>query len=177
MSGIELKLFKLFSFLSIAFSIWYSATLSPTIVSKSNIYAYISWLITGIISISMLAIIYRSNQTYNIDLIFFIYTIYGIISFSAIIYLYNMMVEGKSYNNSTIRNWRMVMSIMNILIMGLFGYSIYTDKGELVNETVKDTTKNKVVWTSLLFVIFITTSIILWYLVNSSVIHYSITDG
>jgi hypothetical protein len=177
MFSIEITIFKIFSLLSIIFSIWYLATLSPTVVTKTNIYAYISWLLTGIIAISILAILYGSNQTYNIDLIFFIYTIYGIISFFTIIYLYNMMVDGKSYNNTTIRNWRMVTSIMNILIMGLFGYCIYIDKSGLLNDTVKDTTKNHVVWASMLFVVFITTSIILWYLVNSSVIRYSITDG
>jgi len=87
------------------------------------------------------------------------------------------MVDGKSFNNITIRNWRIVMSIMNILIMGLFGYCIYTDKSGLINDSVKATTKNNVVWASLLFVVFITASIILWYLINSSIIKYSITDG
>jgi len=177
MSSIEIKFYIFFSILSVIFSIWYSVTLSPSVVTKTNIYTYISWLITGIIAISILAFIYKSNPTYNIDLIFFIYFIYGIISFSTIVYLYKLMVEGRSYNNSTIRNWRLVMSIMNILIMGLFGYCIYTDKSSLTNETVKDTSLNVVVFASTLYVIFITTSIIMLYLINSSVIRYSITDG
>ena len=87
------------------------------------------------------------------------------------------MVDGKSYNNSTIRNQRMVIGIMNILIMGLFGFCIYMDKDGLLNNTVKDTSKNRVVWASTMFVIFITTSIILWYITNSAIIRYSITDG
>lgn len=177
MFSIEITIFKIFSILSIIFSIWYSSTLSTSVVTKTNTYVYISWLITGVIAMSMLAIIYGANQTYNIDLIFFIYLIYSILSFSTIVYLYKIMVDGKSFNNITIRNWRIVMSIMNILIMGLFGYCIYTDKSGLINDSVKATTKNNVVWASLLFVVFITASIILWYLINSSIIKYSITDG
>ena len=177
MFSIEITIFKIFSILSIIFSIWYSSTLSPTIVTPTNIYVYISWLITGVIAMSMLAVIYGANQTYNIDLIFFIYIIYSILSFSTIVYLYKIMVDGKSFNNTTIRNWRMVIGIMNILIMGLFGYCIYNDKSGLVNDSVKSTTKNNVVGASFLFIIFITTSIILWYLINSSIVKYSITDG
>jgi len=62
-------IFTVFSLSGIAFTILYFFTLSPTIITQSNIYSHFAWLILGIISVLVMGQIYENNITNNITLL------------------------------------------------------------------------------------------------------------
>jgi hypothetical protein len=89
------------------------------------------------------------------------------------------MLDGKSFNNPVITNYRKVIGILNIVMFGLFFFSVYKDSN-LLNSPPPLSTNKLIIGNIAITVIYLVCMLISIYLlyVNSlSIITYSITDG
>ena len=171
--------FCLFSVISIIFTIIYISTLSSKVVTQTNIYCHFGWLIVGIISVLIMQQIYKNNLTNNVIFIVGLYILYVLLSLINLISFYKLMIDGKSFNNSSINNYRMVIGILNIIIFVLFFFSVYKDSNSL-SKSASLSIDNLIIGNiaiTVMYLICITSSIYLLYINTSSVMTYSITDG
>jgi hypothetical protein len=172
-------IFSVFSLSGIIFTLIYFFTLSSTVITQRNIFSQFAWLIFGIISVLVMGQLYENNITNNITFIVGLYILYAFLSLLNLIYCYKIMLDGKSFNNTVITNYRKVIGISNILIFLLFLFSGYKDSKSLTSSPPLSTDKliigNIVITIAYLACILI--SIYSLYVVTSSIITYSITDG
>jgi hypothetical protein len=173
--------FCVFSLTSIIFTIIYLSTLSPKVITQGNIISYYGWLIVGVISMLIMRQIYVNNITYNVTLIVTLYVLYAFSSLINLSYFYKIMMDGRSFNNNTINNYRMVIGILNIVIMVLFIFSVYKDNSTLSNSSLPYPSVNKLVIGNIaitfMYLVCIMASMILLYKTSSGIKTYSITDG
>lgn len=172
-------IFSIFSLLCILFTVIYLSTLSSTVITQRNIISNFGWLILGIISVLVMGQIYEHNITNNITFIVGLYILYAFLSLLNLIFFYKIMLDGKSFNNTVITNYRTVIGILNIVMFGLFFFSVYKDRISLSSTPPLSTDKliigNIVI--TVIYLVCMLTSIYLLYVNSSSIITYSITDG
>lgn len=172
-------IFSVFSLSGIIFTILYYFTLSPTTITQRNIYSQFAWLILGIISVLVMGQIYENNITNNITFIVGLYILYAFLSLLNLIFFYKIMLDGKSFNNTVITNYRKVIGISNILMFLLFLFSVYKDIKSLDSSPLLSTDKliigNIVI--TIAYLACMLTSIYFLYVISSSILTYSITDG
>jgi hypothetical protein len=171
--------FFVFSLIGIIFTIIYISTLSSKVVTKPNIISHFGWLIVGIISVLIMRKIYENNLSNNVNLIAGLYVLYALSSLINLIYFYNLMIDGKSFNNNTINNYRMVIGILNIVIFVLFFFSVYKDNNSLLSSSsvsINNLTIGNVAIT-IMYLICMVSSMYLLYENTYSIITYSKTDG
>jgi hypothetical protein len=170
--------FFVFSLTGIIFTIIYLSTLSPKVVSQSNITSYFGWLIFGIITVLVMYKIYENNISNNINLIVALYVLYASTSIFNLMYFYKKMIDGESFNNNAINNYRMVIGILNIVIFVLFSLSVYKDNNTV---TGSFTTSGKLIIGNIaltfMYLVCIGSSIYFLYVTTSSMQTYSVTDG
>ena len=171
--------FVVFSLTGIIFTIIYLSSLSDTVITKTNIISYFGWLIVGIITIISMGQIYEKNISRNISLIVGLYVLYAFLSLIILIHFYKIMMDGKSFNNKVIKNYRMAIGILNIAIFSLFGTTVFMDlrllrspeRINVGNLKIGNVTITLVYLTCMIF------SIYSLYVITSSISTYSITDG
>ena len=171
--------FVVFSLTGVIFTIIYLTTLSPSVITQSNIISHFGWLIVGIISIVSMGQMYEKNISHNISLIVGIYVLYAFLSLILLIHFYKIMLDGKSFNNAVIKNYRMAIGILNIAIFCLFGFTVYMDL-RLLGSPERVNAKNLKIGNVVITMIYLTCmifSIYSLYVINSSISTYSITDG
>jgi hypothetical protein len=171
--------FFVFSLTGVIFTIIYLLTLSPTVITQRNIISQFGWLILGIISVLLMGQMYENNITNNITLIVGLYILYAFLSLLNLIFFYKIMLDGKSFNNPVITNYRKVIGILNIVMFGLFFFSVYKDSN-LLNSPPPLSTNKLIIGNIAITVIYLVCmliSIYLLYVNSSSIITYSITDG
>lgn len=171
--------FSIFSLTSIFFTIIYLSTLSSSVITQRNIISHFGWLILGIISVLVMGQMYENNTSNNITLIVGLYILYAFLSLLNLIYFYKIMLDGKSFNDTVITNYRMIIGILNIVIFVLFNFSVYKDSKSLTNTPPLSADKliigNIVI--TVIYLVCMLLSIYLLYVNSSSIITYSITDG
>ena len=89
------------------------------------------------------------------------------------------MLDGKSFNNTVITNYRKVIGISNVLMFFLFLLSVYKDSKALTSSPPLSTDKLTIgnIVITMLYLTCMLTSIYFLYVISSSIITYSITDG
>ena len=89
------------------------------------------------------------------------------------------MLDGKSFNNTVITNYRKVIGISNVLMFFLFLLSVYKDSKALSSSPPLSTDKLTIgnIVITMLYLACMLTSIYFLYVISSSIITYSITDG
>lgn len=163
--------------MAIVFTTVYIASLSATTITQQNILSQFGWLVSGIITMIILGKIYEKNISNNITFIVGIYILYALLSLLNLIYFYNIMINGKSFNNSLMTNYRTIIGILNIVIFVLFAGSVYKDTSYLTaTPPPNGLTIGNIVITSI-YLACMLWSIYLLYLTSSSMLTYSITDG
>lgn len=161
----------------IVFTSLYIASLSATTITQRNILSQFGWLVSGIIVMVILGKIYEKNISNNITFIVGIYILYALLSLLNLMYFYNIMINGKSFNNSLMTNYRTIIGILNIVIFVLFAGSVYKDTSYLTTTPPPSgLTIGNIVITSI-YLACMLWSIYLLYLTSSSMLTYSITDG
>jgi hypothetical protein len=163
----------------VIFTVIYLSTLSSTAITQRNIISHFGWLILGIISVLIMGQIYEDNMTNNITFIVGLYILYAFLSILNLIFFYKIMLDGKSFNNTVITNYRTVIGILNIVMFGLFFFSVYKDRISL-SSTHPPSTDKLIIGNILITVIYLVCmliSIYLLYVNSSSILTYSITDG
>jgi hypothetical protein len=171
--------FSVFSLIGIIFTIIYLSTLSSKVITQSNIISHFGWLIVGVISVLVMNQMYENNASNNVVLIVGLYVLYAVLSLINLMYFYKIMLDGKSFNNNVINNYRMVIGILNIVIFVLFFFSVYKDSKSLTTSPplyVDNLIIGNIAIT-VMYLVCITASIYLLYVNSSSVVTYSITDG
>ena len=172
--------FCIFSLTSIIFTIIYLSTLSPKVITQGNIISHFGWLIVSVISMLIMRQIYENNITHNVTFIVGLYVLYALLSLLNLSYFYKIMMDGRSFNNNTINNYRMVIGILNIVIMVLFLFSVYKDNSILSNSSPYTSVNNLLIGNiaiTIMYLVCITASIYLLYENSSGIKTYSITDG
>jgi hypothetical protein len=173
------RIFFVFSLIGIIFTIIYLTTLSSTVITQTNIISHFGWLIVGIISVIIMGQMYENNITYNITLIVGLYILYAFMSLINLIHFYKIMLDGKSFNNTVIKSYRMTIGIINIVIFVLFGFTLFMDIRLLGNPQNINNEKLKIgnVVITIIYLVCMILSIYLLYSTTSKIITYSITDG
>jgi hypothetical protein len=122
---------------------------------------------------------YENNITYNITLIVGLYILYAFMSLINLIHFYKIMLDGKSFNNTVIKSYRMVIGIINIVIFVLFGFTLFMDIRLLGNPQNINNEKLRIgnVVITIIYLVCMILSIYLLYSTTSKIITYSITDG
>ena len=171
--------FSVFSLTGILFTIIYLSTLSSTVITQRNIISHFGWLILGIISVLVMGQLYENNISNNITFIVGLYILYAFLSLLNLIYFYKIMLDGKSFNNTVITNYRIIIGILNIVMFMLFYFSVYKDSKSLTSSPPLSPDKliigNIVI--TVIYLVCMLSSIYLLYVNSSSIITYSITDG
>lgn len=163
--------------MGIVFTSIYLTSLSSTTVTQRNVISQIGWLVSAIITMIILGKIYEKNISNNITFIVGIYILYAFLSLLNLIYFYNIMINGKSFNNLEMYNYRTIIGILNIAIFVLFAGSVYKDTSYLQTTPPPNglTIGNIIITT--IYLVCMLWSIYLLYLTSSSMLIYSITDG
>jgi hypothetical protein len=161
----------------IVFTAVYLSSLSSTAITQKNVISQIGWLVSAIITMIILGKIYEKNISNNITFIVGIYILYAFLSLLNLIYFYNIMVSGKSFNNSVMTNYRTIIGILNIVIFVLFAGSVYKDSVYLtISPPPNGLTIGNIIITTI-YLICMLWSIYLLYVTSSCMLTYSITDG
>ena len=128
-----------------------------------------------------LGFIYDYNETYNITYIVGLYFLYVSFSLWSNVYFYQLLIDGKSFNNTIINNRRKIIGITNICIFVLFGISIYKDYGILIHNKISHNSSYNLIIGNILstsiYLSCIVLSLYCLYIINTSIIMYSVTDG
>jgi len=170
-------IYLIISIVVIVFTSVYISSLSSTAITQTNVISQIGWLVSGIVAMIILGKIYEKNISNNITFIVGIYVLYAFLSLLNLIYFYNIMINGRSFNNTVIYNYRIIIGILNIVIFVLFLGSVYKDRNSLTNSTPSSGLIIGNIFITTIYLVCMLWSIYLLYVTSSSMLIYSITDG